>query len=327
MNTVAEILKASGFSDEDIAKLDARAMTAFSGVLTTAEQAKSAAIEAAAKAENDRQAAIKAREAAELAQRSNTEFYETKIIPGLTGWEEEQKRLLTEKANAEALAAFYKTQNEAARSGGFVPADAPAFAAPAAPAQPARSATGQYVAGAPGSTPGSPTFTMEQVREGLGGTMGVLADIQWKHQQLYGRPMPMSPTELTRQAENLRLDPVSFAERQFNFSARERELAEQAKQEHEKTLRAEEAARVAAEYEAKLKAQADEFAAKERTRAEQGGNNPDVRQAPVSPKFTEIKRAVAEGTRQDPLKMTDAQRRAATRQSIHEEIGSNLAVA
>ena len=37
MPTVAEILKQSGFSDDDIAKFDAKAITAYTGVLTTAD--------------------------------------------------------------------------------------------------------------------------------------------------------------------------------------------------------------------------------------------------------------------------------------------------
>jgi hypothetical protein len=45
-----------------------------------------------------------------------------------------------------------------------------------------------------------------------------------------------------------------------------------------------------------------------------------VRTPPGSSRFAEVARAVKEGTLPDPLKMTDAQRRAATRQQIHSEI-------
>ncbi len=51
-----------------------------------------------------------------------------------------------------------------------------------------------------------------------------------------------------------------------------------------------------------------------------GGNNPDVRVPAGSAKFTDIKRAVDQGERPNPLKMTDAQRKAATRNAIHAEI-------
>ena len=178
MPTVQEILKQTGLSDEQIAALDAKAITAFTGVLTTAEQKEQAAQQAAQKAEQDRQvaaesakkaeeervAAAAAKEAAEVAQRSNAKFYDESIAPALNTWG-------TEKANLEAQAAFYRAQNEAARNAGFVPADAPAFTpqTPAAPGntQP-RDGQGRYVAGAPGATPGSPTFTMEAIDQRLG---------------------------------------------------------------------------------------------------------------------------------------------------------------
>ena len=80
------------------------------------------------------------------------------------------------------------------------------------------------MAGAPGSTPGSPTFTMEDVRNGLGSTLGTLSDVQWKYQSLFGRPMPISPTELVRQAEAVKLDPAVYAARTFQFQEKEAEM-------------------------------------------------------------------------------------------------------
>ena len=65
MPTVNEILKQSGLTDEQIAALDAKAITAFTGVLTTAEQERKTAGEAAAKAEQERLAAQKEAEKAE----------------------------------------------------------------------------------------------------------------------------------------------------------------------------------------------------------------------------------------------------------------------
>lgn len=313
--TVHEILKSTGFTDEQIAALDARAITAFTGVLSTAEQAQVAAATASAKAESERQAAQAALEANELVKRSNTEFYETKIIPGITGWEEERNRLLAEKTNNDALVAFYKAQNEGARTAGFVPADAPVFTPPA-PVLP-RAGNGQFVA--PGATPGNPTFTMEDVRNGLGSTMGTLADIQWKHEQLYGKPMPVSPTELVRQAEARKLDPATYAATTFNFQAREQELAAQKTKAEQDALRAEIVAAKDKEYADKEAALRAEFAVKERSFAERSGNNGDVRPA-VAAKMTEIRRAVENKERPDPLKMNDRERRTATRNAIHSEI-------
>ena len=143
--TVAEILKESGLTDEQIAALDAKALTALNGVLTTAEQKEQAAKDAVTKAEADLVAAKAAQDAAELAQRANKEFYDQTIMPSLTGWEDKEKALQSELANAKALAAFYETQNKAAKDGGFIAADAPAFTPPVA-ANPARDASGKFVA-------------------------------------------------------------------------------------------------------------------------------------------------------------------------------------
>lgn len=123
MPTVHEILKQSGLNDEQIAALDAKAIAAFTGVLSTAEQERQtaqqaaqkaeeerqAAAEAATKAEQERQAAAQAQEAAEVAQRSNRQFYDESIAPALNNWG-------NEKANLEAQLAFLKAQNEATRS-------------------------------------------------------------------------------------------------------------------------------------------------------------------------------------------------------------------
>lgn len=333
MATVREILRQSGLSEAAIDALDAKAMSAFNGVLTTAETSRleaqqaaqkaeadrQAAAAAAAQAEKDRQAAKAAQDAAELAQRSNIDFYEQSIVPGLTGWEAEKKVLETKAANEAALAAFYKAQNEGARGAGFVPQDAPVFTPPAAP--PRDNNTGRYVAGAPGGTPGSPTYMdPNQVASRIGDVAGTLSDIQWKYQTLHGKPLPMAPSELIRQADAQKLSPMDFAARTFGFAQRERELQEQATKDREAAV----AAAAIAEKEKEWKAEKDKMiadqVAKDKKIAESGGSNPDVRTPPGSSRFAEVARAVKEGTLPDPLKMTDAQRRAATRQQIHSEI-------
>lgn len=328
MPTVAEILKSTGFTDEQISALDARAVTAFTNVLTTAETAQQTAAAAATKAEADRVAMEKAKSEAESTQRGNVKFYEETIVPGLTDGDALQKKLQTEKANAEAMALFYKTQIDGAKAAGYLAADAPAFALPVDnPANPGvRDASGRFVAGTPGGTPGSPTFTMDDVRNGLGATMGTLSDIQWKYQQLYGRPMPISPTELVRQSEaNKFKDPATYASQIFKFSEKEEEIRLATAKKHDEDIAASTAAAKDAEWKVVLEKERAENAAKERARAEQGGNNPDVRTPPGSSKFAEVKRAVQEGTMPDPLKMTDAQRRVATRQQIHKDIEERVA--
>lgn len=331
MPTVLEILKQTGLSQEQIDAMDARAMTAFNSVLTTAETEKKtgtdaaakadadfkAATAAVAKAEKERQDAIAAREAAELAQRSNVDFYETKIVPGLTGWDEEKLKLENERTKALAEAAYYRTQNEGARSGGFIPTDAPGYVAPV---EKPRDGNGQYVANG-GGTPGSPSFlNPTELAARFSDSAGMLTDIQWKYQSLYGSPMPISPSQLIREADAQKLDPKAYAEKRYNFSQREQELNAQRTAEHETKLKTEATAAEAKVWEEKMKVREAEFAAKEKQRAEQAGNNPDVRVPAGSSKYAEIKRAVETGERPNPLKMTDAQRRAATRNAIHSEI-------
>jgi len=70
----------------------------------------------------------------------------------------------------------------------------------------------------------------------------------------------------------------------------------------------------------------DEFNAKEKLRAEQGGNNPDTKLPPGSAKFTDLKRAVAQGERPDPTKMSQQERRQLTLNNIHKAVEEREAV-
>jgi hypothetical protein len=274
MPTVSDILKQSGFSDDQIAAMDNRAITAFSGVLSQAEQEH---------------------QAAELAKRANADFYDQQIVPALTGWDEEKQRIENEKARVAAEAAFYRTQAEEAKKFGFVPADAPSFQG--------RDQQGRYVAGAPGATPGSPQFfDVNRVYERAGDAVSVIADIQWEHQQLFGSPLPVSPSELIRQADAMKLDPKTYAARKFDFAGKRQEQEKRRQEAHD------------AEIAAKATAEND------RKWAERVGSNPDVRMPLTNPKYTEIARAVKAGTRPDPLMMNESQRRAETRTAIRTEL-------
>jgi hypothetical protein len=315
MPTVEEVLRESGFTDEQIAGMDRRAVTAFSTVLSTADREKA---EAAA-----------AREAAELAQRSNIDFYDNRIAPSLVQWEEEKQRLENEKARMAAEVSFYRTQNEAARGAGFVPSEAPGFDpakfVPPNPATPTRDAQGRYLAGVPGSTPGSPQFfDVNKIYERAGAAMNTIGDIQHTHQLLFGRPMPILPSVLIAQADAMKLDPMAYAARTFNFDARR----EQLRQEEEKAQREKIAQEAIAPYEQKLK-EAEDLRKKEveetnRKWAERAGNNPDVRPA-ADPKLADIQRGVKNNELPDPLTLNDQQRRAMTSQMIRKDIESNAA--
>jgi len=337
MPTVHEVLKASGMTDDQIASLDAKVTTGLKSVLDSAENEKKIGVDALAKAETEKQnaaaeltkaqaafeAAKAAKEQAEAERLGNVRFYEEKITPALTGWEQAKKDLEIKKANAEAKAAFLETQIAGAREAGFLPADTPAFVLPnnPTPPDPQRDANGRFVPGGAGNgTPGSPTFmTPEQMAAQAGDRLAVLNDVQYEYQKLYGAPMPIMPSQLVAEAEKLRLDPKTFAERQFRFAEKRQEIADKVK--------AEEHARIAAEatkpFEEQLAAKEKEFneklAAQSREFAERSSSNPDVR-IPQASRFSELTRAVRSNERPDPLNLNTEQRRMATRTAIHSEV-------
>jgi hypothetical protein len=334
MPTVQEVLKQSGLSDDQIAALDAKAITAFTGVLSTAEQERQTAQKA--REESDRLAltakeaqekselaakqAAEAREAAEVAKRSNEKFYEESIAPALNTWG-------TEKANLEAQAAYYRTQNEAARASGFIPAEAPGFIPPNAQPQngqppngQSRDAQGRYVPGAPGGVPGSPTFTMDDIDQRLGNG---ISNVGWAIQEYArlhpGGFLPDSFDKLTMEANNSRLPFRDYVARKYDFAGKQLAMQQKAAQEHDAKV----AADAAAPYEAKLaeaaKAADEAVKANDRKWAEKIGSNPDVRIAQPS-RFADVSRAVKAGERPDPLQLNDQQRRMATSQQIRSEI-------
>jgi membrane protein involved in colicin uptake len=340
MPTVNEILKQSGLNDEQIAALDAKAITAFTGVLTTAEQERKTAQESAAKAqesaakaeqerqvaqqatekaEQDRKAAAEAKEAAEVAQRSNAEFYDKEIAPALNNWG-------TEKANLEAQAAFYRAQNEAARAAGFVPTEAPNYKPQEAQSvTPQRDAQGRYVAGAQGGTPGSPTFTMEAIDQRLGAGISNVGWAMQEYQRLSGGQfLPDSFDKLSEEASNSRLPFRDYVARKYDFAGKQAEIQRKAQEEHDAKVRLE----ASAPFEAKLK-EAEEARQKaieetDRKWAEKIGSNPDVRIAQPS-RFADVARAVKANERPDPLSLNEGQRRQATSQAIRQEISETTA--
>jgi hypothetical protein len=320
MPTVEEVLRESGFTAEQIAALEPKAITAFSGVLSAADK--------------ERAEAKAAQDAAELAQRSNVDFYENRIAPSLVAWEEEKQKLENASAKALAEAAFYRTQAEEAKKSGFILAEAPGFdASKFVPPNPnpangggQRDAQGRYVANAPGGTPGSPQFfDVNKVYERAGDAVGVIADIQWEHQRLYGKPLPISPTELVRQADAVKLDPKVYAARTFNFDARRQQMAE----EEAKVGREKIAAEAVAPWEQKLKEEQEAskkaLADNDRKWAERVGSNPDVRMPQTNAKMTDINRAVKANEMPDPLSLNDQQRRALTSQMIRKDISESAA--
>jgi hypothetical protein len=328
MPTIAETLKATGFSDEQISALDPKLITVFTGIQTSAEQARdeaarkaSEAASAATKAEADRLAWEKAKADAELLQRSNSEFYENSIVPGLTSWKEERDRLLTEKTNADALAAFLKTQNDGARANGFIPTDAPAFTPPAAPPPgTVRNAQGQFVPNVPGSTPGSPTFTMEQIDQRLGNGISNVGWAMQEYQRLTGgQYLPDSFDQLANEATQQKLPFRDYVARKYNFAQKQQEIVQRQQQEQFAKERADERAKADAEWKTKLEEREKEFALKERQHAERSATGSPVSVA-VSARIPELQRQVVSKELPDPLMMNENQRRANTAKTIRDSI-------
>lgn len=329
MPTVQEILKQSGLSDEQITALDAKVITGFSGVLSTAEQERKTAAEAAAKAAEERQAAAEAAakaaeerkaaaqalEAEELRKRSNDEFYAESIVPALNSWS-------NEKTQKDAELAFYKTQLEGAKATGFIPTDAPGFE-PQAAGAPQRDAQGRYVAGTQGGTPGSPTFTMEAIDQRLGNGLSNIGWAMQEYQRLSGGQfLPDSFDKLAEEANSSRLPFRDYVARKYDFAGKQTEIQRKAQEDHDAKIRQE----AAAPYETKLKeAEAARQKAIEETDrkwAEKIGSNPDVHIAQPS-RFADVARAVKANERPDPLNLNEQQRRQSTSQAIHQEIAEH----
>lgn len=319
--TIQEALAQSGFTAEEIAALDAKKLAAFGSVLTTAEQKEQAAKDAVVKAEADLAAAKVAQDAAELAQRSNKQFYDETIMPSLTGWEDKEKALQAEIANAKATAAFYEAQNKAAKDGGFIAADAPGFVA-TVPVIPGRDGNGKFVAGG-GGTPGSPTFKMEEFENRLGNGLDNGFWAVQEYQRLSGGQfLPDSVSKLAEEATANKLPFKDYVARKYDFSGKQAAMQVKAKEEE----RAQWVAQATAPLQEQLKAKDVEWQNKleeqAKTISERGGNNPDVRRAAIS-EYPEIKKAVAEGTRKDPLSMTREERQVAMRKDIQNSVAAN----
>jgi hypothetical protein len=213
MPSVEEVLKQTGFTDDQIKAMDARAMEAFRTVLSSADTAQAAA--------------AKEKENAELALRSNQDLYQNQIVPALDGWG-------TEKANLEAQVAFYQKQNESARSSGFIPKDAPGYTAPAAAAAPARDERGQFVPGA-NAVPGSPAYmTLDQGLTALSNAQWVMSE----HIRLFGQPIPDEFETVLREATAQRMPFRDYADRKYGFSTKKKEMTEKAAKEHDDKIKA-----------------------------------------------------------------------------------------
>jgi hypothetical protein len=319
--TVAEVLLKSGWTQAQIDALDAKAMSGLNefvgGIEKTAAEKEAAAKAAAEKAEADRKAAeasaVLAKEAEEkaaLSKRSVDEFWRDTYNPGMAAAEAEKARLAKIAADAQAEAAFYKTQRESyLKTLNIDPANAPEFK-PAT--EPEKKET---------PTPGSPVLVsqddfLKRVDKGV----FTIQDIGWKYQQLYGAPIPVSPSELVAQADALKLSPMEYASRTFKFAEKEAERRAADAKAHDDKIAADAVAARDAAHKAEVEKLQSEFNAEKRKIAEQSGNNPDTRTPPGSSKFSELQRATKAGERKDPTRMTAQERRQVTLENIHKAV-------
>lgn len=269
MPTVQEVLKATGMTDEQIAGLDPKLLSGVTTLVTTAQQAL---------------------DKAELERRAVSETYDRDIAPALDNWANEAARLKAEVA-------FYKTQAEQAKAGGFIPTDAPGTP----PVTPTRAPNGTYVANA-NAVPGSPD--LKPLRDELAGAFSFAADTQWKYRSLFNSEMPDSPTTIIREAGEQRMSPAAYAAKKYDFAGKEKALADEKQKQHDDAIRAE----------AKT--------ASDKEWAERVGSNPMVRQGAES-KFASLQKAVSTKERPDPLTQNREQRHANTQRVIQKEIADN----
>lgn len=273
--TTRDILKQSGLTDAQIDALDAKIVSSFDTVLTTATTAQTQA--------------QKDKDAAELAQRAQQELYSGQIAPALDAW-------AIEKAQKDAEVAFYRTQAESAKAGGFLPKEAPGFVPPA------RDGEGKFTAGA-NPVPGSPAYLTAQ--DGI----RAVSNVTWvmsEHQRLFGQPLPDDFETLMNESIQNRMPFRDYADKKYGFATKRAEMVATKQKEHDDKIAKDTEARIRKEF------------------AEAGGNNPMVRQG-VTSQFDKVKAAVSAGTRKDPLTLNAEQRRAQTRQNIQTELTDNAA--
>lgn len=270
--TVAEVLKETGMTDEQISGLDPKVTSGFTTILSTAQQAQ---------------------DAAELAHRSQMQKWDEEIAPALDAWG-------NDKASYDARIAAYQAALKAAEEGGFKIPEM--LKPPTQAATPPKGPDGKFVAG----PTGSPEF-VQKLRDDIGGAFSFLADTTWKYRKLYGQEMPDSPTAIIREAAANRMEPQAWAEKKYNFAAKEAEQAKAARQ---------------AEIDAAVKTEKAKW---DRELAESGGSNPMVNRGQQSD-FSKISSAVKANERPSPIGMTREERHKATQQSIQKEIAANAEV-
>ena len=207
MATVAEILKASGMTDEQIAALDAKVVTGFTTVLSTAEETQTKADEA---------------------RRLQAAQYDQEIAPALTNW-------ANEKAGLETKMAAYDAALKAAKEGGFKVPEILSIPE-VTPGSPIRNADGTF---RPAGTPAPADDQIRKLRDDMGGAFAFLADTSWRYRNLFGTELPDAPTVIIREATAARMNPADYAAKKYDFAGKEKEKREAASKAHDDAIRKE----------------------------------------------------------------------------------------
>jgi len=206
--TVEEILRQTGLSDDQIKALDAKVLSGFTQVLSTATQTQ--------------EQARKDKEAAELAQRAQQQLFDTEIAPKLDAWGNEAAQLKAENA-------FYKTQFEEGKKAGFIPKAPPGFTPPA------RDDKGKFVPGA-NEVPGSPAYLT--AADGI----KAVSNVTWvmsEHQRLFGQPLPDDFETLMNESIAQRMPFRDYADKKYGFTAKKAEITAAKQKEHDDNIRKE----------------------------------------------------------------------------------------
>jgi hypothetical protein len=234
-------------------------------------------------------------EKAELAKRAQQQQYDTEIAPALDKWANDSANLAAERD-------YYKTLALKAKDGGFVPAAEPFTPIPGSPVK--DPATGKFVPSGTVVQPTNPNYMTKQ--EGFSAVTAATWVLSEYMRLNNGSVPPDDIQTLANEAAGQRMQLRDYVEKKYDFGKKRDEIKAAAQKSHDDAIRKE----------------AKEAADKEW--AEKIGSNPDIRQAQTSG-FAEVKKAVVEGKRPDPLKMTREERRLNTRNQIAKDFAEHAA--
>lgn len=207
MPTIAEVLKQSGFTDEQIAGMDQKVVQALEGwgtqTISSAEQLK---------------------QAAELKERQLKDYVGTEINPKLNLWE--QEKVTRDMENA----ALRRALDEAKAAGYQVP-----DIQIGKPAEPQRNAQGQFVPNA-NPVPGSPAYlTPAQAIRVQNEAMWAMAE----HMRLKGEPLPDEIEKLLSEADAQKLPFRQYVSQKYGLEAARKAIEDKKNKEREDAIRKE----------------------------------------------------------------------------------------